>query len=149
MATAYAVTADLTNYGVLNTSASFGALGQGQMQAALDAANALADSYLGARFKLPLSKWGKDITEAVVAIARFKLLTQRGFAPTGDAALAIVDAKRDAIKWFEGISDGRVNPVVTDSSSGGAVGGPFVDQATADSENPGRFVTGKPSGRGW
>src|SRR5437899_1465762 len=135
MATAYAVVADLTNYGVLDTSTSFGAIKNGQMQAAIDAACDLADSYLGARFKLPLSKWGKDITEAVVAIARFKLLTQRGFAPTGDAALAIVEAKKDALKWFEGISDGRVNPVVTDSSSGGKIGGPFVDQGTADPKN--------------
>ena len=149
MGTAYAVVADLTNYGVLNTSTSFGSITNGQMQAAIDAANALADSYLGARFKLPLTAYGKDIVEAVIAIARFKLLTQRGFAPTGDAALAIVEAKKDALKWFEGISDGRVNPVVTDSSSGGKVGGPFVDQGTADPKNPGRFVVSTPSGRGW
>lgn len=148
MATAYAVLADLTNYGVMST-AVFGALSGGQQQKALDAANALADSYLGARFKLPLSVWGEDLREAVVAIARFKLLVSRGFAPEGDHAAAIVEAKKDALKWLEGISDGRVNPVVTDSSSGGKVGGPFVDQGTPDNANPGRFIVSAPSTRGW
>lgn len=148
MAAPYAVQADLINYGVLSTG-TFGSISQGQMQAALDAANALADSYLAARFKLPLTAYGKDLTEAVIAVARFKLLTQRGFAPEGDHALAIVEAKKDAIRWFEGISDGRVNPVVTDSGTVGKVGGLFVEQGAADSKNPGRFVVSAPSGRGW
>jgi phage gp36-like protein len=144
----YAVAADLVNYGVMATS-TFGGLSQGQMQAALDAANALADGYLAARFKLPLIDYGKDLTENVIAIARFKLLTQRGFAPQGDAAAAIVEAKKDAIRWFEGVAAGTINPTVTDSSSGGVVGGLFVEQGVADSENPGRFVVGKPTGRDW
>src|SRR5437870_5500434 len=109
------------------STAVFGSLSSGQQQKALDAANALADSYLAARFKLPLTLWGDDVKDAVVAIARFKLLTSRGFAPEGDHAAAIVEAKKDAIRWFEGIANDTVHPVVTDSSSGGIVGGLFVE----------------------
>lgn len=145
---AYATVADLTSYGVMNTS-TFGTLSGPQLQAAIDAANDLADSYLAARFKLPLTAFGKGLTQKVVAIARFELLTQRGFAPEGDHAAAIVEAKKDAIRWFEGIADGTINPVVTDSSAGGKVGGNFVDQATPDPFSPGKFVISSPTGRDW
>jgi phage gp36-like protein len=149
MATAYAVATDLAGYGV-KSSEVFGQLSTQQLQNAVDAANAIADSYLAARFKLPLSSWGSDLKQKVVAIARFELLVQRGFAPAGDAAAAIVESKNDAIRWFEGISGGTVNPVVVDASPGGKVGGPFVDQSQADPQNPGQFVRRSPAaGRGW
>lgn len=145
---AYATVADLTNYGVMSTG-TFGTLSGPQLQAAIDAANDLADSYLGARYKLPITVWGKSLTQKVVAVARFELLTQRGFAPEGDHAAAIVEAKKDALKWFEGIADGTINPVVTDSSPAGKVGGNFVDQATPDPFAPGKFVVSSPTGRDW
>lgn len=149
MATAYAALADLTNYGVQST-AVFGSLSSAQQQKALDAANALADGYLAAKFKLPLTSWGEDLREAVVAIARFKLLVSRGFNPEGHAAEAIVDAKNDAIRWFEGISKGVVNPVVTDSGQPGQTGGPYVEQGASDPVNAGGFVVNTPpTSRGW
>jgi phage gp36-like protein len=143
--TPYAVQADLTNYGVASV-ANFGPLTSGQLQAALDAANALADSYLAAQHTLPLTAWGKDLTEAVIAVARFKLLTSRGFNPEGDHAAAIVEAKKDAIRWFEGVANGSINPVVTDS--GGTRD--FVEAGSADPQNAGQFVINRqPVGRGW
>src|SRR3954462_14745847 len=105
--TPYAVLADLTNYGV-GTTATFGSLSAGVQQKALDAANMVADSYLHSKFRLPLTAWGPDLTEAVVAIARFKLLGQRAFNPEGGSAALLVEAKNDAIRWFEGISKGTI-----------------------------------------
>src|SRR4051812_24637359 len=144
---AYATVADLTNYGVMSAK-TFGDLTGPQLQAAIDAANDTADSYLAARFKLPLTSWGKALTQKVVAIARFELLTQRGFAPEGDHAAAIVEAKKDAIRWFEGIADGTITPQVVDQTNG-KPGGPFTAQGTADPMNPGGFVVSKPAGRDW
>lgn len=147
MATPYAVVADLTNYGVMS-AATFGALSGAQLQAAIDAANDTADSYLSARFKLPLSSFGKALTQKVVALARFELLTQRGFAPEGDHAAAIVEAKKDAVRWFEGIADGTINPTVVDATNG-KPGGSFAVQGSVDPQNPGRFVVSTPTGRDW
>jgi phage gp36-like protein len=78
MATAYATLADLTTYGVKDAG-PFGGLSAGQQQAAVDAANATADGYLATKFKLPLSSWGADLKQKVIALARFELLT------TGDS----------------------------------------------------------------
>jgi len=146
MATAYAVLADLTSYG-LQSTAPLGSVTPTQQQKAIDAANSLADGYLGARFKLPLTAWGIDLTEAVIAVARFKLLVVRGFNPEGKNAEAIVEAKNDALRWFENVSRGAVTPVVTDSRSGMI---DYVEQGIADTSNPGAFVINKPAtGRGW
>jgi hypothetical protein len=74
----------------------------------------------------------------------------RGFNPEPDSAAAIVEAKKDAIRWFEGIADGTVNPVVVDASTGGLVGGQFVEQGSPDPTGDGTsFVVSKPSARGW
>jgi phage gp36-like protein len=147
--TAYATLADLTNYGVQST-AVFGQLSSPQQQKALDAANALADGYLGAKFKLPLTSWGEDLRDAVVAVARFKLLVSRGFNPEGKSAEAVVLAYDAAIDWFKGISKGVVTPVVIDSGQPGQTGGPYVEQGASDPENVGSFVVNKPpNSRGW
>jgi phage gp36-like protein len=140
----YAVLADLTTFGG-NPSGT-----TAQQQAALDAANALADGYLGAKFRLPLTAWGKDLTQKVVAVARFELLMVRGFNPEGHAAEAIKIAYDAAIRWFEKIADGAITPTVTDSGPAGRTGGAFVEQGVTDDENPGRFVINKPAkNRDW
>lgn len=149
MATAYATLADLTVYGVKDAG-PFGGLSNSQQQAAIDAANATADGYLAAKFKLPLTSWGADLKQKVVVLARFELLTTRGFAPEGGAAEAITVAYQAAIKWFEGVSKGVITPTVVDSGQAGKTGGPYVEQGASDPDNVGSFVLNTPpSGRGW
>lgn len=149
MATAYATLADLTTYGVKDAG-PFGGLSAGQQQAAVDAANATADGYLATKFKLPLTSWGADLKQKVIAMARFELLTTRGFAPEGGSAEAISLAYQAAIKWFEGVSKGIISPTVVDSGAAGQVGGPYVEQGASDPDNVGAFVINKPpNSRGW
>jgi phage gp36-like protein len=97
-----------------------------QQQQALDSASAKVDSYLGAHFTLPLTAYGQDIIEAEVNLASYQLLVARGFNPEAGPDKAIKERYDETVKWLQGIAEGDLVPNVADSSSGGAVGGPFV-----------------------
>ncbi len=80
--------------------------------AAISAASGRADSYLGARFRLPISAWGDDLRQAVCAVAAFELVAaQVGFNPEAGQNLVLQQRKDDAIRWFEQVSRGHVSPV--------------------------------------
>lgn len=143
--TAYATLTDLTNSGL--TAAAIGTLTSGQQQKALDAANALADGYLGARFRLPLTSWGVDLTDKVVAIAAWRLMSLRGFDPEGGSDQVLRMSYEDAIRWFEHVAAGKVVPVVGTSDATSTPGGPYVQEPTAAAS--GGFVVAKPTSRGW
>lgn len=168
--TAYAVLNDVYNLGV--PQAAVTALSTAQQQAALDAANDEADSYLGGRFRLPLTAWGTSLKLHVCARAAYTMLVVRGYNPDDDADKEIFNRSEQARKWFELIAKGEVTPVVTDSSVMAATdsGGPFAQQMTVSTTlaaNPATqlsigggppsvtetavgFVTvGQPNVRGW
>ena len=80
-------------------------------EAAISAASGRADSYLGARFRLPISAWGDDLRQAVCAIGAFELVsTQVGFNPEVGHNMVLVTRKEDAVRWFEQVSRGHVTP---------------------------------------
>jgi phage gp36-like protein len=145
--TPYAVVADLVLYGApagafLNTSAP-------QQQAAIDAANQMADSYLGQKFTLPITSWGKDLTKQVVAIATYDAIVVRGSNPEAPGNANLQARWEAAIQWFRDIAGGRVTPVVVDSSAGGQQGPDFIRSLQTDPVT-GTFTSVKPtSGRGW
>jgi len=164
--TPYAALADLTASGI--TSAAIGSVTQQQQQAQLDAANAKIDSYIGAKFTLPLVSWGPDLRDAAVAIAAFGIIAFRGFDPEDEGDKVFADRKKEAIAWLEQVAKGEVTPVVADSTpsgTGGRGGNPFTAQArtgtntsqpTLDgqvtiNEDPqsGVVVVGRPTLRGW
>src|SRR5260370_19454510 len=156
--TPYAVIADLTLYGA--PAAAFTATSTTQQQAALDAANALVDGSFADKFVLPLLSWGKDLVKHVVAIATYDLIVVRGSNPTAPGNEDLHARWEAALKWLQGVSDGKIKPNVIDNSAGG-IGGPTVLQAStqgtsqaaisgAQSQNvQGTVVTGPPSLRGW
>ncbi|HEX2864979.1 MAG TPA: DUF1320 domain-containing protein [Deinococcales bacterium] len=81
------------------------------LSTALEDASALADGYLSARFALPLTAHGPDLTSAVTRIAAYNLLVGRGFSPqpgTPDEQVRL--RYEDAVKWLEGVSRGLVSP---------------------------------------
>lgn len=111
---AYATPADLYSLGLPQRALS--GVSVPDQEAALESASRLADSYLSARYTLPLTAWGSDLRRAVAVIAAYDLLAVRGFAPEG-ADEHVRLRYEDAIRWLENVSKGLVNPVgIVDST---------------------------------
>lgn len=129
---AYASAADLALSGMPAASLS-GVASEAQTEALAQASETI-DSYLRARYTLPLSEWGRDIKRACVIIAVYDILTFRGYVPQGED-----DNFRlrylDVIKWLEAVRDGKNEP------SG------VVDATPEESEEGAYIVTEAP--RGW
>jgi phage gp36-like protein len=131
--TEYAGAADLIPY-ALNRNA-FDAIDLPTKVQAINGASRVIDSYLRARFQLPLVQVGEDVKRACAILAVYDLISARGFNPEGTASEANFRLRyQDTIKWLERIADGRAEPDVTDSSSGAHEGyspaGPAVSTST-------------------
>jgi phage gp36-like protein len=83
---------------------------------ALEAASRLADSYLRARYALPLTAWDEALTRAVAAIAAYDLMAVRGYDPARGADEVLRLRYEDAIRWLERVAAGEVTPEVEDST---------------------------------
>lgn len=103
----YADTTDLTRLGL--PAAALTGVASGAQEDALDAASAEADSYLRARYVVPFTTWGADLTQCVAALAAETLMTTRGYAP---------DAGRDDVlsarasrwrTWLRDVSAGKAH----------------------------------------
>lgn len=105
---AYADVADL--YRLALRQAALSGILVADQNAALEAASRVADSYLQARYKLPLTAWGDDLRRAVAIIAAYDLLAGRGFTPEG-ADEHVRLRYEDALRWLRDVSLGVVTPV--------------------------------------
>lgn len=148
----YAVVTDLTLYGA--PAGAFAATTPEQQAAAINAANALADDYLGRRFTLPLSQWGPDLVRAVAVIATYDLIVVRGSNPESPGNADLHARWQAAIDWLKGIAEGDISPELmkgaTDATGGGATGGEGEFVVSVSAGNGGQFVVGPSrSGRGW
>lgn len=129
---AYATAEDLERLGIPDRALE--SVATEEREAALEAASRLADGYLAAQFTLPLSAWGDDLRDAVVAIAIYRVMVRRGYDPDGGGNTEIRRRYEDAIAWLERIASGKVHPAVTDAT-------PDVDDAAP--------VVISPPRRGW
>lgn len=102
---AYADRTDLVRLG-LRAEALTGVSTTAQ-DAALEAASDVADSYLRARYALPLTAWGDDLRRAVAAIASLDIMTARGFNPSNGADDVLVQRSRDATSWLKDVAANR------------------------------------------
>lgn len=80
-------------------------------QAQCDAASATAQSYMAARYPMPLVSVGDEVKEKVAWIAAYNLLVIRGFNPSGADANYLARFDR-AIDWLKDVSRGWVQPDV-------------------------------------
>ena len=111
---AYADVADL--YRLALRQAALSGILVADQNAALEAASRVADSYLQARYKLPLAAWDDDLRRAVAVIAAYDLLSGRGFAPEGSDEHVRLRYE-DALRWLRDVSTGVVTPVgIVDAS---------------------------------
>jgi phage gp36-like protein len=110
----YAETPDLAQLGL--PASVLSGFTPADQNAALEAASSLADSYLAARYTLPIISWGSALTRAVAVIAAYDLMSRRGYDPNrpGDENLRL--RYEDALRWLQDVAAGRVDPQVQDSS---------------------------------
>jgi phage gp36-like protein len=164
--TPYATLADVYNSGL--PLVAFGPVTVPQAQGMVDEANATIDSYIGAKFTLPLTSWGPDLRRASVVLARFAIISVRGFDPQDEGDKVFKQTYDDTVAWLKLIAKGEVTPVVSDSAAGGKGGAgannfttqarttssttqPTLDgQVTVNSDpQGGQVYIGRPSLRGW
>ncbi len=93
-------------------------------QTALDDAGALIDSYISARYTLPLSVIPGALAQACTVIAWYYLSDQRATEQT-------TQRYRDAIKWLESVRDGKT-PLGVDASTATAPEGENLAQVVSD-----------------
>jgi phage gp36-like protein len=100
----YATTDDLKTFGL-----PAGALDGSpiDVQKALDAASAFADSYLGARYTLPITTTDPALTIAVCGIAAWMLMSRRGFNPDNGSDPVIRQGYEDARAWLTRVANGQ------------------------------------------
>lgn len=123
MATVYANAADIPRFGVRADALS--GISTEAQQAALSAASGLIDSYLGARFTLPVrAPWPESLRRAAVIVAVYDLLVTRGYGPSVASDEHVRRRYEDVIRWLEHIRDG----------AGGLSG--VVDSSTGDEDAP-------------
>ena len=112
--TQYATRADLVTFGGMNPVAIQN-IDDATVDGALVAASITADSYMRARFSLPLLAWGDDLRSRVCWIAGYNIITQRGMNPSAGADETFRMRYEDAIRWLEGVERQSVHPVVTET----------------------------------
>lgn len=96
--TAYGTPTDLEDMAL--PAAALSTLTTAQKEKALEAASRLADSYFRENWGVPIANPNAALTDAVCAIAAWRLMSRRGFAPDApDSNLRT--AYEDAIKWLE------------------------------------------------
>ena len=105
--TRYAEIADRDRLGI--TGAALAGIASATVEAALDAASAMADGYLRDRYTLPLTAWSDDLRAAVCALADWSLLATRGFDPARGADDVLRLRYEDAMRWLRDVSSGRAN----------------------------------------
>lgn len=83
---------------------------------ALLQASTLANSYLSARYSMPLLSWGDDLTRNICLIAQYDAFTNIGIAQNDDYDI-LKELKDNAEKWLKQVSNGNLKPSIIDSSA--------------------------------
>jgi len=126
--TAYATTTDLTSRAPEKLLAN---VPLHEQEAALEDASREADSYLCARYTVPLVTWTSDFTSKICDLAIWRLASKKQAAATNNPVLRI--NRDDAISWLRAVSKGTAS-----------IGGTNTDPSPSPAP---RVTTGE--SRGW
>lgn len=114
MSASYATLTDLYTYGL--SLAACGNVTTTQQQQLLDSASETAESYMSARYAMPiLTPYPHDLIEKVCHLAAWNILNLRGFNPAAAADINIRDRMVMATAWLEGVERQRIHPKVVES----------------------------------
>jgi phage gp36-like protein len=115
----YAQESDLTSLAL--TPAAAARFGSIAINAQLQAASSLVDSYIASQFTLPLQVspqgWDMSLTRSVCIIAAYLLYVQYGFNPSAPADQFIFERYKSEILWLEQIRDKEIFPQWIDSGT--------------------------------
>lgn len=114
----YATIADLEISGL--PPAAFGTLNAIQIQGALDRASAYADTFLGAKYTLPLAgptstppvAYDPSLVDAVCQLAAYRLMALRGYNPDNPGDSVIRQGFEDARSWLIRVANGQARLAV-------------------------------------
>jgi phage gp36-like protein len=84
---------------------------------AIRAASDEMDGYLGSRYKLPLTAWGRDVRIMCVRLSVYTIVASRGFNPNSSGDAQILEMHDLAERWMKRVSDGSLALTVTDSAN--------------------------------
>lgn len=129
----YATTADLiAKYGeteIARLSTAQGAatveVDTARCEAAIADAGATVDSYLRARYAVPLVDAPREVTLATLVLARHELAHGDGREPSTQ----MIDARKETIRWLERVASGSVR--IAGAAEAGA-SGPIADAVGSD-----------------
>src|SRR4051812_46267462 len=117
----YAEPSDLALYSL--TPAQAGRFVAESQLAAVKAASALADAYIGGQFLLPLALWDLSLVVAVCNMAAYWLFNQYCYNPNAPADKQVLTRYQQSIDWLVEVRDKKVSPSWTDSSASGQPAG--------------------------
>jgi len=111
----YATLADLASCGL--PAAALATLSSGDKQAALDDNSALADTYIGDKYQLPLvAPYDRALVRMVCYLAAWDLLGLRGYNPS-DPTDQVVQYRADvAMKFLVRVAEGQARLNVTQTA---------------------------------
>ena len=101
---------------VTNTTYAFSTTPSIDIVAALQLQSDYMNGYLSESFTLPLLEWGQDVRFCCCVLARWHLYVRRGLDPKQDFAVFDPNGALGTQKWLEGVANGNVRPVVTESA---------------------------------
>lgn len=136
--------ATVTELGFAIPAAAVARVSSQQQQWHLDTASGTADSYLRARYAVPIpAPYPRELAGAVAAIAAFDLLCSLGFNP--QEFDSVYQARRDsALQWLRDVSSGKAALADTaDATPGQSIGRASITSL------PSRGWDGMMSTAGW
>lgn len=124
----YAQVSDLLKYGL--PAEAVNGIDNATLQAELDAASTLADSYLRGRYALPLVSYDVELTMNVCWLAAYNILASRGYNPEQGADSIYQTRFERATAWLRDVQRQAAHPNVTPQPTNDAtMGFPQVDTA--------------------
>ena len=110
----YGSIADFANYGV--PAAGTTNITTAQIQAQLDRASAIMDTYFRHRWTLPVVSWGADVSSWCCTLAAWGLLSSiRGFNPEGDQNVVVKQRVDHVTDLLEQVKGRKHNPSIVGS----------------------------------
>lgn len=111
----YCTVAELTTLGI--RAEALRGIPEAEQVTAIEAASDEMDGYLGSRYVLPLTAWGRDVRTACARLAVYQLIVVRGFNSSRAGDSQLLEQREATERWLARIANGSVAPRVTDSSA--------------------------------
>lgn len=93
-----------------------------QLQAELDAASTVADSYLRGRYPNGIASFDIDLSLNVCYLAAYSIMSARGYNPEAGADSIYRDRWMAATEWLKGVQRQSIHPNITPNPTGTSLG---------------------------